>query len=458
MRYAILLIPLIALLALACDDNGKKAGDEVEVEQSTLEALDEYSFTSDFDISSAAGGFVGTFRAQFQAPDSIQGTVTQEGEGSGLPGELELINIGGELWVREPGGEWLQPLLEDASGLGAFAASPLLILTSFGSPPLYLGLLDFDSLRLPTAGGAEDINGVSARPVRLDKAAIINLLGQGTFLSDEEGEPVPNSDVQQDAQEALPEDMVVQTWIAEDGGYPVRIIVTLSVPKGDGAEGAEAFLIWPAPVSIRLQMDITDTNIDVEIEPPPTAAQATTDEQGVDAAELLFRPAEAPAEWGDALDPEVIAPTNFFFGDAEVSGDDIADWGVVSVASQIYNGPDSLNLTVTLHRTADGATAYWEFARRRLDRSVLEEEGAQLDGTTIVSYEEITTAAVGDDFRIIRYVSRHPEGDTLEQYRIVFRRDRVVASAETAAPAVTLSMLDVAAGLDAHIQDRLTSP
>ncbi len=451
MRYAILFIPLIALLALACGDNGKKAGDEVEVEQSTLEALDEYSFTSDFDISSAAGGFVGTFRAQFQAPDSIQGTVTQEGEGSGLPGELELINIGGELWVREPGGEWLQPL-EDASGLGAFAAGPLLLLTSFGSPPLYLGLLDFDSLRLPTAGGAEDINGVSARPVRLDKAAIINLLGQGTVLSgDEEGEPEANTDVQQDAQEALPEDMVVQTWIAEDGGYPVRIIVTLSVPKGDGAEGAEAFLIWPAPVSIRLQMDITDTNIDVEIEPPP----ATTDEQGVDAAELLFRPAEAPAEWGDALDPEVIAPTNFFFGDAEISGDDIADWGVVSVASQIYNGPNSLNATVTLHRTADGATAYWEFARRRLDRSVLEEEEVR---TTIVSYEEITTAAVGDDFRIIRYVSRYPEGKTLEQYRIVFRRDRVVASAEAAAPAVTLSMLDVAAGLDAHIQDRLTSP
>lgn len=244
----------------------------ITIPQGALEALDEYAFTSQIEMSSDAGHLEATFDAQFQAPDRIQGTLTATGEGYetlsddfgvgvpfDLPLETEVLGAGGGTWVRQTGEDW------QAADAGE-QAGPYVDLLAFASPPTYLTIFRFDSLRLPVAGPAETVNGVRALPVRLDKAALIALLGQGTVCPGREELPCtpPWSDTQQQAQEELPADIVVATWIAEEGSYPARIIITFSL-----AEGREFFIGLRPPQSVRLQMDITDTDVDVQIEPPP---------------------------------------------------------------------------------------------------------------------------------------------------------------------------------------------
>ena len=55
---------------------------------------------------------------------------------------------------------------------------------------------------------------------------------------------------------------IVETWIAEEGSYPTRTVVSFSLDE------SEFFFAFAPSQSIRLQMDITDADIDVEIEPP----------------------------------------------------------------------------------------------------------------------------------------------------------------------------------------------
>jgi hypothetical protein len=251
---------LVALLALACGGGGGgdgiEAGDEIRVERSALDALDAYAFMTQAEVSSPDGELSVTFDAKFQAPDRLHGTAAFSGDVEELPGEIEVVQIGETMWVRQEGEDWVQ-LRQDET---AIFFLPLLTLTSAGSPSFYLNALEFGSLRLVAARPAEDVNGVSAVPVRLDKAALIDLLGQG-IIRGAEGEP--NTDIQENAQGALPEDIVVETWIAEEGGYPARIVIDLSTKESD-----EGFLLWRSPVSIHLQMDITDTDIAVNIQPP----------------------------------------------------------------------------------------------------------------------------------------------------------------------------------------------
>ena len=117
----------------------------------------------------------------------------------------------------------------------------------------------------------ETFHGVHAIRVRLDKADIVDMVSQVTSLGgllDIPEQPASEEDIagiQEDAMEALPEDMVIETWIALDGSYPVRTVITLTIPAGD-----EGMLVgmFPPSSSVRLQMDITDPDAEADIEPP----------------------------------------------------------------------------------------------------------------------------------------------------------------------------------------------
>lgn len=257
----------IALVVACGGDGGERGGREIVMPRSALDALDEYAFTSDIDLSSGSGHLEAVFDARFQAPDRFQGTLTASGKqyeslvassyDLELPLDAEVIAVGSRIWTREAGGDWQE--VQESDGFGPFT---LLIIT--GTPQFYLSF-KFDSLRLPPAGRVEMVNEVRARPVRLDKAGLIEVLAQGTGCAGAEEPPCTPAAWQytQQTQMALPEDFVVETWIAEEGSYPVRIVITFSLDEDDGG-----FFVFTGPQSVRLQMDITDTDIDVEIEPP----------------------------------------------------------------------------------------------------------------------------------------------------------------------------------------------
>src|SRR3990172_7068678 len=119
---AALALGAVILTAGACAGDGQKEIDEDQSELvipgSALEALDEYAFTSDIELSSASSHLEAGFDARFQAPDRFQGPLTASGEqyeslfaGSGsfgleLPLEAEVIAVGGQIWTREAGGAW----------------------------------------------------------------------------------------------------------------------------------------------------------------------------------------------------------------------------------------------------------------------------------------------------------------------------------------------------------------
>lgn len=255
-RYAVATaLALFVLIATAC--GGEEHPDELVIPHSAIEALDNYRFISDVDISSAEQDFTLDFEGAFQAPDKIQGTLTTAGMfQAGRPAETEMIVVGERVWWREPGGEWQTGLPSGGDG----PIEPFLIFSIYATPRWYIEALNFDSLRLPTTAGVKQINGVRAIQVRLNKTDLVGMLDQATFRP-EEGKDV--SIVREDVQTFLPEDIIVEAWITEDGLYPVRIIITLSADESD-----EFTFLFEKPLDIRLQMDITDPNADVNILPP----------------------------------------------------------------------------------------------------------------------------------------------------------------------------------------------
>ena len=177
---------------------------------------------------------------------------------------METVVIGERTWWRELGGEW-QPGFEP----GGDSDDPLLTLSQFATPRFYLDALRFETLALPLSGSLEEVNGVSALPVRLDKQAVLDVMEQGSeFKSypdvwDEHNPVFPG--ISENAQQVLPRDFLIELWFAERGGYPVRIVFTYSIGEDDSCALCWAF---GRGMTLRLQMDITDVNTDVQIEPP----------------------------------------------------------------------------------------------------------------------------------------------------------------------------------------------
>lgn len=270
---------LIAFLLIRGDGGPGATPREIVVPRSALETLQSYAFSSDIEVSSDEGSMRARYEGVFESPDRFQGTLTGEGElfdRYALPAETEVIfALSGQGWWREPGSTWqladiwtLNPDPDESSG---WRTNPLLLLNGLGTPWFYLHAYNFDSLRLTTDGSIKTIHGVSAYRVRLDKAAVADLVSQATSvggfmdvpeiaLSEED-----IADIQQNALENMPDDMVIETWIAEAGGYPVHTVITFTV-----SDSGEGLLVGEFPPSskVRLQMDITDPDIVVNIEVP----------------------------------------------------------------------------------------------------------------------------------------------------------------------------------------------
>jgi hypothetical protein len=136
----------------------------------------------------------------------------------------------------------------------------------------------------------DEINGVRAIPVHLDRQALISVIGQGTgrkaYPEEEEYSdyvPVEN------AQQVLPAEFNIDVWFEEDDLYPARIVFDYAVTEDDYSNLAMGF---EPPMTLRLQMDITDPEVEPDIEPPepiPTLTPIATTVPGE------FEPGQAGA-------------------------------------------------------------------------------------------------------------------------------------------------------------------
>ena len=281
MKRFVPLVVLALVLAGACSDEVAVPADEPTVDvadgeivipQSAITALaGGYSFSADLEIDSPENSLTVQFEG-VQAGDRTRGTVRLGGSyGEAFDewrsSEMETVVIGERTWWRELGGEW-QPGFEP----GGDSDDPLLTLSQFATPRFYLDALRFETLALPLSGPLEEVNGVSALPVRLDKQAVLDVMEQGSEIKrypdvwDEHNPVFPG--ISENARQVLPRDFIIDVWFAESGGYPVRIVFTYSVGEDDYCT-----LCWGfgRGMTLRLQMDITDVNTDVRIEPPTVA-------------------------------------------------------------------------------------------------------------------------------------------------------------------------------------------
>ena len=242
---------------------------EIVIPQSAIAALaGGYSFSVDLDIDSPENDLAVQLDG-VQAGDSTRGTLNLGGTyGEAFDdwrsSEMEIVVIGERIWWRELGGEW-QPGFEP----GGDSDDPLLTLIQYATPSFYLDALRFEALALPLSGSMEDVNGVSTLPVRLDKQGVLDVMEQGSEIKrypdvwDEHSPIFPG--LSENAQQVLPSDFLIELWFAESGGYPARIVFSYSIDEGESCALCWAF---NSPMSLHLQMDITDTTADVDIQPP----------------------------------------------------------------------------------------------------------------------------------------------------------------------------------------------
>jgi hypothetical protein len=163
----------------------------------------------------------------FVAPDRNQ--VRVEGEVGGLNLQEESITIGGRTWVRS-GDTWRE-------GDATFDTADL-------TPASFFAGFDAEDLQViePTE---ETVNDVDAFRYSIDRAdieqlqALTQIFGEGDALQD------------------LPEELSLDLWLAKDGGWPVKMVLTAR-GESDGSE-----------MNVEMSVDITDIDDpSIEIEPP----------------------------------------------------------------------------------------------------------------------------------------------------------------------------------------------
>jgi hypothetical protein len=164
----------------------------------------------------------------FVAPDRSQIHVNAH------VGEVELeeesITVGEQSWVKA-GENWVE-------GQPEFPLSDL-------SPGSLLEGLGAEQLRL-LKPSKETTNGVDCLRYSINQADVETLRGLGALLGQDGG------------LENLPEEFNVGLWLAEDGGWPVRVTMTARGVMDGGEE-----------MSLNFSLDVTDANDpDIRIEPP----------------------------------------------------------------------------------------------------------------------------------------------------------------------------------------------
>lgn len=266
----------LGLVAVACgdddddDDNGGDApastreSDSGDDSDATQEADDEPTKEAGDNADDNGGGASGTlrdvesFEYELVFEGDIAGLAQAFGPGAGgaegLPeGELKMtgafaapdrarltvgigdetlfgtIVIGDEQWVNFAG-SWIGPTPADGPA---------------GDSVLAFDFVEgFDQEGLNCDGDSEKVNGVDAIKCSIDSEDIAALQSLFATL----GEDANPSDI--------PEDFEFEIWIAEDGGFPVRMSFSGTDPETDS--------------KIAVTMNITNIGGDVTIEPPQT--------------------------------------------------------------------------------------------------------------------------------------------------------------------------------------------
>jgi hypothetical protein len=188
----------------------------------------EMHFVLEGTATETTGSLALDLEGAFVAPDRTQ---TQVSASLGdLKLEEESITVGGQTWLKT-GDNWVE-------------GEPQFQLSDF-SPASLLEGLGPDQLRL-LKPEKETVNGVDSLRYNIDRADVETLSGLGALLG-------------QDGDLAnLPEEFSVDLWLAEDGGWPVRVTMTARGTMNGSDE-----------MSLDFSMDITDVNDpNISIEPP----------------------------------------------------------------------------------------------------------------------------------------------------------------------------------------------
>ena len=185
-------------------------------------------FTLEGTAAEAQGALALDLEGAFVAPDRSQTHVNVRlGD---LQLEEESITVGGQTWVKT-GDNWVE-------GKPEFEVGDL-------SPGALLQELGAEQLRL-LKPSKETINGVDSLRYSIDQADVDTLRGLGALFGG-------NGDL-----ENMPEDFNVDLWLAEDGGWPVRVTMTARGSTDGGDE-----------MSMDFSVDVTDVNdAGIKIEPP----------------------------------------------------------------------------------------------------------------------------------------------------------------------------------------------
>lgn len=195
-------------------------------------SLESYRINMRFTLEGAAEEDTGILavdlEASFVAPDRSQTWVNAHLDKLEL--KEESITVGDQTWIKV-GDSWVE-------GEAQFELDDL-------SPASLLEELNPEQLRLLTPS-KETINGVDSLRYSIGREDIDALRSLGALLRPEED------------QEDLPEEFDIDLWLAEDGGWPVRVTMTARGAMDGGEE-----------INLDFSLDITDVNDpDIKIEPP----------------------------------------------------------------------------------------------------------------------------------------------------------------------------------------------
>jgi hypothetical protein len=179
----------------------------------------EMRFTLEGGDTEGMGALSMNLEGAFVAPDRSQTNV------SAHLGDLELgeeaITIGDQSWVKA-GDSWVEE--EPQFDLGDLSPASL--------------LADFDPAQLRVLKPSQEtVNGVKSLRYSIDRADIESLSGLSSLFGSDENLV------------DLPEQFDISLWLAEDGGWPVRITMTAQGAIESGGE-----------ISLDFSLDITDVN------------------------------------------------------------------------------------------------------------------------------------------------------------------------------------------------------
>ncbi len=218
-----------ATAAIATEEPGGEAGAAPADALADLESYRvDLRFTLEGTVTEGAGLLAVDLEGAFVAPDRTQTRVTARVDELEL--EEESITIGGQSWVKV-GDDWVE-------GEPQFEFGDI-------SPSSLLENLSAEQLRL-IKPSKETVNGVESLRYSIGRDDIDALRSVGALFGGDE------------TLADMPEDFDIDLWLAEDGGWPVRITMTA---HGMISEGEE--------IDLDFSMDITDVNDpDVKIEVP----------------------------------------------------------------------------------------------------------------------------------------------------------------------------------------------